>query len=92
MSDELQVRSAKVGQGDWTGTSVAAIALKVEAESVDDAHTRVLAFTEEVRELAAAHPGIELLFGRPAIAALEISHGVAVSLERKDAAEQARRQ
>lgn len=92
MSDELQVRSAKVGEGNWTGTSVAAIALKVEAESIKDAHARLLAFTEEVRELATAHPGIEILFGRSAIAALEIAHGVAVALERKDAAEKASRQ
>jgi hypothetical protein len=93
VSDEFEIRSAELGEGPYSGVTVAAIGLQITAESGPEAEGKMRAFIDELHELLEAHPGIEVVKGRRAqIACFENVLRVRYAIERADAAERAARQ
>lgn len=93
MSEEFEIRSADLGEGPYSGVTVAAIGLQITSESAPEAEGKMRAFVDELHELLEAHPGIEIVKGRRAqIACFESVLRVRYAIEQVEAADEARRQ
>lgn len=77
---------------EYRGEGFTAIAFSVESSEPAEATAAFRAFIEEVAELAEAHPGIELLDGTRAIAALGVARQVRLHGHQAEVGERAQRQ
>lgn len=93
MTDELGIAYGQPDGTAYNGRTYGTIVVCVEADTADQARTRLHAFTEEVQELSEAHPGVSVVTDPRTIHdALQYGVQIIRALIREQTAERARRQ